>query len=165
MLNLVQIRLSITDPDLKVRLESALNSQGFKVHLRQIDGNLEILNDNYEVFVLDRSEVKKLLTPKPQSKVITVGDVLELHTLNYEANCKGQRLNLTSSEFQMLKVLCENRPQVMTRERLVEIFTALGLDLSLRTIDNHIFNLRKKLGECEHLIQTIRGVGYKVRDN
>lgn len=76
---------------------------------------------------------------------------------------REKKMDLTPSEFQMLKILCENGPRVMSRQDLVNLFNQLNLDLSLRTIDNHIFNLRKKMGPCGDMIQTVRGIGYKLQ--
>lgn len=161
MLSAVKIHLILEDSPIKAQLEAALRNAGFDI--TTAPGATPAANSGADVVIMSSRQLSPTANPiPPQNPVIKVGD-LELQVLHYEAYCKGQKLPLTASEFQMLKVLCENRPQVLTRQRLVEIFTGLGFELSLRTIDNHIFNLRKKLGECDNMIHTIRGIGYKIQ--
>jgi DNA-binding response OmpR family regulator len=162
MSNAIKVHLILEESHVKAQLEAALKNAGFDI---TSPPNIQEANHSADVLIMSPRQIERLSPSQnssTQNTVIKVGD-LELHSLHYEAFCKGQKLPLTASEFQMLKVLCENRPQVLTRQRLVEVFTNLGFELSLRTIDNHIFNLRKKLGECESMIQTIRGVGYKIQ--
>lgn len=77
---------------------------------------------------------------------------------------KHQHLELTSTEFSVLKVLVENAGGVVNKEELYEI--ALGRPLTPydRSIDMHISHLRKKLSEMdpELIIHTIRGSGYQL---
>ena len=163
MSNAIKIHLLLEESPVKVQLEEALKNAGFDIS--SAPGTQPTANGGADVYIMGPRQIENFSpnqAPAAQNAVIKVGE-LELHSLHYEAFCRGQKLPLTASEFQMLKVLCEHRPQVLTRQRLVEIFTQLGFELSLRTIDNHIFNLRKKLGECENMIQTIRGVGYKIQ--
>jgi DNA-binding response OmpR family regulator len=161
MSNAIKVQLFLEESPLRMQLEAALKNAGFDI---QCTPGANITNTNgCDLVVMNPALIEKIAPSNEAQAVIRAG-ALELHTLHYEAFCKGQKIPLTASEFQMLKVLCENRPQVLTRQRLVEIFTGLGFELSLRTIDNHIFNLRKKLGECENMIQTIRGVGYKIQN-
>jgi two-component system phosphate regulon response regulator PhoB len=60
--------------------------------------------------------------------------------------------------------MMKNRGRVLTRERLIELVQGEGVAVIDRAIDTHIFGLRKKLGECANLVETIRGVGYRVAD-
>ncbi|MEQ1878564.1 MAG: helix-turn-helix domain-containing protein, partial [Bdellovibrionia bacterium] len=51
---------------------------------------------------------------------------------------------------------------VMTRDRLIQEVQGDGVSVIDRTVDTHVFGLRKKLGNCAETIETIRGVGYRM---
>ena len=61
----------------------------------------------------------------------------------------------------MLVRLIENRGNVLTREQLLDSIWKIDADIESRTVDVHVRTLRQKLGD-ETLIETVRGVGYKV---
>ena len=58
-------------------------------------------------------------------------------------------------------LLIENKPNVLTREQLLDTIWKIDADIESRTVDVHIRTLRQKLGECGNIIETVRGVGYK----
>lgn len=76
----------------------------------------------------------------------------------------GRILDLTPSEFRLLETLIRQPGRAFDRSELID--SALGTDTLVleRTIDVHIRSLRKKLGESNDLIQTVRGIGYRFRD-
>lgn len=74
----------------------------------------------------------------------------------------GQEVTLTLKEFELLRILVENRGSVLTRTQLQDAIWGYEFDGESRTIDVHIRTLRQKLGICGELIETVRGVGYKV---
>lgn len=74
----------------------------------------------------------------------------------------GGEVHLTKKEFRLLWYLLENQGHVMTRERIMEYVWDADFDVETRTIDIHINTLRKKLKDNGGMIQTIRGVGYKI---
>ncbi len=76
---------------------------------------------------------------------------------------KGELLELTTYEYDLLYVLIERAGEVLTREQLVEAVRGSAEQAFDRSIDVHVSNLRKKLGEpagSPQLLKTIRGVGY-----
>jgi DNA-binding response OmpR family regulator len=88
---------------------------------------------------------------------------LEVETEALEARCAGERLDLTLSEFRLLSALVQAAGAVCARPALHEIIrTPDGLS-DPRNVDTHIKNLRRKLGRCEALLETVRGVGYRIR--
>lgn len=95
-------------------------------------------------------------------EVLTIAD-LSINLASYEVKCKGELLHLTPSEFKLLSTLAVNRGRVLTRDHLVEQVQGEGISVTGRTIDTHVFGLRKKLGDHSDWIETIRGVGYRVR--
>lgn len=74
----------------------------------------------------------------------------------------GQDVTLTLKEYELLKALIENRDIVLTRDRLLNQIWGYSFDGESRTVDVHIRTLRQKLGPASELIETIRGVGYKL---
>jgi DNA-binding response OmpR family regulator len=71
-------------------------------------------------------------------------------------------LELTLSEFKLLYTFLKSPGKVHTRSSLVAEIQGGPVFVTDRTIDTHIFGLRKKLGDLGQLIETIRGVGYRV---
>ena len=71
---------------------------------------------------------------------------------------------LTYKEFELLRHLMEHRGIALSRERLLETVWGYDYDGGTRTVDVHIRTLRKKLGPCGALIQTVRGIGYRIME-
>jgi DNA-binding response OmpR family regulator len=71
---------------------------------------------------------------------------------------------LRTLEFELLAELAENAGQVVTRDRLLERVWGLTFAGGTRTVDVHVAQLRKKLARPE-LIETVRGVGYRARED
>jgi two-component system phosphate regulon response regulator PhoB len=95
-------------------------------------------------------------------ELVKVGN-LEINLAAHEVFCGPEKLHLTPSEFTILTVMAQNQGRVMTRERLIEEVQGEGISVVGRTIDTHVFGLRKKLGTGADFIETIRGVGYRVK--
>jgi len=84
-----------------------------------------------------------------------------------EITRNGDTINLTPSEFEILKVLMENPGFVITRDELAEKALGYGSTSAGRTLDSHIKNLRRKIdgpGEQDSIIQTVHGIGYRLRE-
>ena len=88
---------------------------------------------------------------------------LEIRPDSYQVNCHGKPIGLTLSEYKLLVALVQNSGRVLTRERLIDLVQGEGVSVVDRAVDTHVFGLRKKLGDCSELIETVRGVGYRVR--
>lgn len=89
-------------------------------------------------------------------------DGVKLDVGKREVTVDGAPINLTYKEFELLAFLFENRGVVMTRDRILREVWGYEFDGENRTVDVHIRTLRQKLGEGERIIETVRGVGYKV---
>ncbi len=76
----------------------------------------------------------------------------------------GKKVELTTTEFNLLRALAEKRGRVLSREDLIS--TARGDEASVidRTVDVHVAALRRKLGRHGDLIETVRGVGYRLKE-
>jgi Response regulators consisting of a CheY-like receiver domain and a winged-helix DNA-binding domain len=86
---------------------------------------------------------------------------LELDEDKMEVTLDGKPINLTKTEFRILKHLIENIDKIMTRDKIINMLWSYGTDINDRTVDVHIKHLRDKLGDFGKYIKTIRGVGYK----
>ena len=75
---------------------------------------------------------------------------------------KHELVSLTYKECELLYNVMINRDLVMSREKLLDLVWNTGYEGESRTVDVHIGSLRQKLGASGALIQTIRGVGYKI---
>ena len=85
---------------------------------------------------------------------------LRLDLDNYQVFVAGEETSLTKQEFEILKMLLENQGKVMTREILLEQLWQYEFYGNDRVVDNHIKNLRRKLGGS--YIETVKGVGYRI---
>jgi DNA-binding response OmpR family regulator len=129
---------------------------------------LELGADDYVVKPFSPRElvarVKALLRRKngyeAEEPVIQHGR-LRIDLDRYEVTFDGRGVPLTVAEFQILKLLARRPHKVLSRDEIIH--GALGRDVVVtdRTIDVHIGAVRRKLGDGRHLIETIRGVGYR----
>jgi two-component system phosphate regulon response regulator PhoB len=82
----------------------------------------------------------------------------------HEVLIDGTAIELTATEFKLLRTLVERKGRVQTRERLLEDVWNYAPDIETRTVDTHMRRLRDKLGKGGDIIETVRGVGYRIRD-
>lgn len=95
-------------------------------------------------------------------EVIKVGPIT-IDSENYEAFRNDQKLTLTLKEYELLKLLAESPGKVMTRDFLLDRIWGYEFYGETRTVDVHIRHIRQKLGDDAGMIETVRGVGYKLR--
>lgn len=100
--------------------------------------------------------------PSDSTKKISI-DGLIMNFETYEITLNDEPLHLTPSEFKLLGTMVQSRGKVMTRDQLIDQIQGEGINVVGRTIDTHVFGLRKKLNEWADNIETIRGVGYRVK--
>ena len=74
----------------------------------------------------------------------------------------GRCVDLTLKEFELLRYLLENQGTVLSREKILEKIWGYEIYGETRTVDVHIRTLRQKLGDSGSLIETVRGVGYRI---
>ncbi len=77
---------------------------------------------------------------------------------------EGREVQLTALEFRLLEYLMTRPGRVQTRDQLLEEVWGLSSSLETRTIDTHVMRLRDKLGPARALLETVRGVGYRIID-
>ena len=87
---------------------------------------------------------------------------LYVNPTRHEVQVDGKDVVLTLKEFEVLKYLVENKGIVLTRDQLLGHVWSYDFDGETRTVDVHIRSLRQKLGDAGALIETVRGVGYRI---
>lgn len=116
------------------------------------------------------SRVRALLrrAPSRNAAPAAVSDVMNLGPLSlspsrHEVSLEGKPLNLTVREFDLLSFLMRSPGVVFNRETLLQRVWGWDFDGGSRTVDVHVQTLRQKLGDHAELIETVRGVGYRLR--
>jgi two-component system phosphate regulon response regulator PhoB len=101
---------------------------------------------------------------EPTAEETTTKFGVSVDRRRHQATAQGKSLHLTRSEFRLLDTLIRQPGRVFDRTELID--AALGEDAMVmeRTVDVHIRALRRKLGEHADVIETVRGVGYRFRD-
>ncbi|HWT66111.1 MAG TPA: response regulator transcription factor [Terracidiphilus sp.] len=108
-----------------------------------------------------RAVLKRRLPQPPQSQVVEVGDLV-IHPLTRRVLKDGDELQLTGAEFDILLHLVKSAGKVTSRDEIAEVCLGRQVGPFDRSVDNHISNLRKKLGpfgDAER-IRSARGAGY-----
>ena len=114
------------------------------------------------------ARVKAVLRRGPiqsdKSKERIVIQNMVIDSARHEVRVSDQLVDLTATEFKILHQLASQPGRAFTREQLLNRVVGPGVVVVDRNIDVHIRAIRKKLGDCSSLIQTIRGVGYRLFD-
>jgi len=96
-------------------------------------------------------------------EVIRIGELL-VHPGRHEITVQGDQVALTYTEFGILRLLAKRRGWVFTRSQIVEAVQGQNVAVTDRSVDVHIVSLRRKLRDYGKLIETVRGVGYRLKD-
>lgn len=91
-------------------------------------------------------------------------DALYVDVKRHNVAVNGQEISLTYKEFELLCYLLENRGVVLTRDQILSKIWDYNYSGETRTVDVHIRTLRQKLGAMGALIETVRGVGYRIAE-
>ncbi len=132
---------------------------------------LELGADDYMVkpfspreLVLRMKAVLKRHEPEGNKKdILTVG-AITLNVPRHTVHAHEREVSLSPMEFKLLEVLMRRQGRVQTRETLLDDVWGISAEVTTRTVDTHVKLLRQKLGRAAALIETVRGLGYKIRD-
>jgi two-component system phosphate regulon response regulator PhoB len=107
---------------------------------------------------------------RPRAEAAPEGSPLIIHELTinpgrYEVLVQGQPVDLTVTEFRLLSMLARRPGWVFTRSQLVEGVHGDDYPVSDRAVDVQIVGLRRKLGDAAVYVETVRGVGYRFKEN
>jgi len=97
------------------------------------------------------------------------GESITVHGLlidpgRYEVSHQGKQIQLTNTEFTILYLLAEKPGWVFTRQQIIDRVRGYEYLITPRAVDVQIFGLRKKLGNAGQLIETVRGIGYRIKE-
>jgi DNA-binding response OmpR family regulator len=112
--------------------------------------------------VLRRSVTPQAETSRPTTTASTESLVLDPE--QGEARLAGDLLPLTPREFSILRVLARHQGRVLSRSELIEEVWKGDSAPSARSVDAHVKNLRRKLGEARNAVESVRGLGYRLND-
>ncbi len=113
--------------------------------------------------VLRRTRKERAESKQPAS-LIALGPV-EVDPDRHEARLDGRLLDLTATEFKLLKMIARRPGRVFTRQQIIEKLHGVNSVVTDRSVDVQIVSLRRKFGEHADLIETVRGVGYRARES
>ena len=101
--------------------------------------------------------------PQDEMAIVKIYD-LEINPGRRSVLAKGDPLDLTFTEFQLLLLLAKRPGWVFTRSHIVDLIRGSDYPVTDRSVDVQIVGLRKKLGTYGNYIETVRGVGYRFRE-
>lgn len=161
---LKSIRKNNTTLDLPVIMLTAKNSSMDKIKGLNVGADdyitkpfdvLELISRINAIFRRVGDKISSILTHKE----------ITIDADKHKVTVSGEIITLTYKEFELLKVLIENKGKVLTREKLMNLVWDTDAEFETRTVDVHIRTLRQKLKSCGEYIETVRNVGYKVEEN
>lgn len=109
--------------------------------------------------IFRRTDVQK----EPASSILRYKGV-ELNTDQYSLSVDGEDIKLTKTEFNILLLFMENPGKIFSRDNIIDSVRGHDVFVVDRTIDVHIMNLRKKLGNYKNIITTFSGIGYGFKE-
>lgn len=96
------------------------------------------------------------------SSRIAVHDLV-IDIARHETLLDGKSVNLSATEFSILRFLGENPGWVFSRNQIIDSVKGEDYPVTTRSVDVQILGIRKKLGDQGHIIETVRGIGYRMR--
>jgi two-component system, OmpR family, phosphate regulon response regulator PhoB len=115
-----------------------------------------------EVVLRVKAVLRRFQQEEPAAELIEVGGI-ELDVSGHQLRVRGRDVPLTATEFRLLRLLLERCGRVQTRGQLLSDVWGYAEDIDSRTVDTHIRRLRRKLGPEAERIETVIGVGYRLR--
>jgi two-component system phosphate regulon response regulator PhoB len=116
-----------------------------------------------ELVLRVKAILRRKQTPQEERKIIQIGDLL-IDAERHQVSVQNNAVRLTSTEFKLLFELASRRGRIQTRENLLNKVWGYTYEGYARTVDTHIRRLREKLPPLGEWIETVRGVGYRFRD-
>ena len=102
-------------------------------------------------------------TAEPTDDRLTAGPIA-IDPARHQVEVAGRRVDLTTLEFKLLRTLMQRRGRVQERDRLLNDVWGYESVIDTRTVDTHVRRLREKLGPAGDVIETVRGFGYRLRE-
>ena len=116
-----------------------------------------------EVVLRVKAILRRNAAPEPSKARESLGP-LRIDAEAHRAFVDGKEVELTALEFKLLSTFMSRAGRVQTREQLLHDVWEMSGDLMTRTVDTHVKRLREKLGSGRDLIETVRGIGYRMAE-
>ncbi|MEW5895605.1 MAG: response regulator transcription factor [Candidatus Omnitrophota bacterium] len=100
---------------------------------------------------------------EPERDILTAGRII-IDISRHSVRIDDVKVELSPMEFELLKTLMKRKGRVQSREVLLDDVWGLSSEVTTRTVDTHIKLLRHKLGSSARMIETVRGIGYRISD-
>lgn len=165
------------------RIKSASDTQGIPIVMltakseeADVVTGLELGADDYvtkpfsprvllaRVRAILRRQTKPQMQDEHQAPTTTRAGRFVIHSDRHEALIDGQPVELTATEFRLLSMLAKHPGRVYSRQQIVESIHGHLVAVTDRSVDVLVMGLRRKLGPHGSEIQTVRGVGYRLKD-
>jgi len=117
-----------------------------------------------ELMLRVRAILKRLASERSEEKRTQYQD-LRIDLESYRVWIKDAEVSLTFTEFNLLLELIQNRGRVRTRDQLLDRVWGYQFEGYHRTVDTHVRRLRQKLGDYADAIETVRGIGYRFKED
>jgi two-component system, OmpR family, phosphate regulon response regulator PhoB len=113
-----------------------------------------------------RAVLRRGAGPRPPADAVAPDEVgpIRVDREAHRAYVSGVEVSLTALEFKLLLTFLSRAGRVQSREQLLTDVWEMSSDLETRTVDTHVKRLREKLGPARDLLETVRGVGYRIVD-
>ena len=137
--------------------------------VRELLARIKTVTKRYEktqlnnILKTDDKDSNKNIAKKSKDEIIKIASNFNINLNKHEVKINKELINLTSSEFKILKLLASKKEHVFSRETVLQYLWGEDKIVVDRTIDVHIMNLRKKLGKYSKAIENIRGIGYRLK--
>ena len=127
------------------------------------DGRVvQYLDDGLEPTLARVRALLRRAAPQAEpSDRLCAGDIV-LSLSDRTVTADGREISLTYKEFELLALLLENKGTVLRRDTILDRIWGYSFEGGTRTVDVHVRTLRQKLGDAGAVIETVRGVGYKI---
>ena len=160
------LRLVKEDPGLRRTLVVMVTAKSQEADRVQ---GLELGADDYvvkpfsvrELVLRVKAVLRRFESDAEGTQALSAGEI-SLDPARHEVRVGGREVALTALEFRLLKTLLERPGRVQTREVLLSDVWGIEAEITTRTVDTHIKRLREKLGPAGDIVETVRGVGYKL---
>ncbi len=154
----------------KEKLQSFILMLTAKKQIGNIVDGLNCGADDYITKPFEFSEliarIRALLrrSSKNKGNLLTASD-LKMDLDKEQVFAGEKKINLTKKEFMVLEYLLRCKGQIISRNQILEHAWDRNVDIFTNIVDTHIKNLRKKLGNCSRILETVYGSGYRILDD
>lgn len=107
--------------------------------------------------------LRRMDSPSQPTPGTLIAGSITLDQVAHRVTVEDEEVILTATEYRLLLILMERPGRVQSRGHLLEVVWDANPEIQTRTVDMHVQRLRQKLGGAAHLIETVRGFGYRLR--